>query len=185
MIVMDPIEAWHTDHRYFQRLLALLQRQIDLFHKAERPDYALLLDVVTYLHEYADALHHPREDVAFARLAERMPRLALPIARLRQEHRVIAQAGEALQKQLTSIIDGAVIARADVEQTAATYLVYYSSHIAKEEAEVLGEAGKILTPEDWQAVRDAVASRPDPLFGATPEARFRELRRQIALESPL
>jgi hemerythrin-like domain-containing protein len=182
---MDPIEAWHTDHLYFQRLLALLQRQIDIFHKADRPSYELMLDIVTYLHEYADALHHPREDVAFARMAERLPRLELPIARLRQEHRVIAASGAVLLQQLSAILDGAVVARADVERAAATYLVYYRSHIAKEEADVLGEAANILTPEDWASIRGAVPNLPDPLFGATPEERFRELRRQIALESPM
>jgi hemerythrin-like domain-containing protein len=184
MTTMDPIEAWHTDHVYFRRLLALLQRQIEVFHRAERPSYELMHDIVTYLREYGDALHHPREDAAFARLAERLPRLELPIARLRQEHRVISQAGEALLKQLAAIIDDAVVARADVEKAASTYLVYYRSHIAKEEEDVLGQAEKTLTPEDWATVRSAVPGRPDPLFGAMPEERFRELRRQIALESP-
>jgi len=70
-----------------------------------------------------------------------------------------------------------------VEMAAATYLVYYGSHIAKEEEGVLAHAARALGPEDWAAVQAAVPSVRDPLFGDKPEERFRSLRRQIALEA--
>lgn len=179
----DPIAAWHKEHVYFNRLLGLLQRQIDAFHGGERPNYELMLDIVSYLRDYSDQIHHPREDVAFARLAKRCPDLELVLARLAQEHRVIAQAGEALRGLIQAIIGGAVIRRAEVEVAAATYLVYYGNHIAKEEEDVLTRAAQSLTPEDWEAVRTAVPPARDPLFDGEPEGRYRELRRQIALEA--
>ena len=180
---MDAVKAWHAEHEYFRRLLTLLQKQLDVFHGGERPNYELMLDIVSYLREYSDRVHHPREDVAFDRLAQRAPELALPLARLRQEHRVIAYAGEALVSHLDAILGGAVVPRAEVETAIATYLVYYGNHIAKEEEDVLVRATELLGPEDWAAVRDAVPSIKDPLFGDKPEERFRSLRRQIAQES--
>jgi hemerythrin-like domain-containing protein len=183
MARMDPIKAWRDEHAYFRRLLALLQKQVDVFHGGERPNYELMLDIVSYLREYSDQVHHPREDVAFARLARKVPQLELTLERLKQEHRVIANAGEALQELLTEILEDAVIARADVEMAAATYLVYYDAHIAKEEGDVITQAARSLTAEDWAAVRDAVPSAGDPLFGEAPEERYRNLRRQIALEA--
>ena len=44
-------------------------------------------------------------------------------------------------------------------------------------------AAKELTPQDWEAVGAAPPSARDPLFDAEPEERYRELRRQIALEA--
>lgn len=181
--MINPIAAWHTEHVYFNQLLGLLQKQLDLFHRGEPPSYELMLDVVSYLRDYSDRFHHPREDIAFARLAKRCPDLELLLAQLGQEHRVIAHAGEALRKLVQAVIDGAIIPRAEVEVAAATYLVYYGNHIAKEEEDVLTRAAKELTPEDWEAVRTGVPPGPDPLFGSDPEERFRELRRQIALEA--
>ena len=180
---MDAVKAWHREHEYFRRLLTLLQKQLDVFHGGERPNYELMLDIVSYLREYSDRVHHPREDIAFDRLARRAPELALPLARLKQEHRVIAHAGEALVGHLDAILSGAVVPRAEVEMAVATYLVYYGNHIAKEEEDVLVRAASLLGPEDWAAVRDAVPSIEDPLFGDQPEERFRSLRRQIALET--
>ena len=180
---MDPVNAWHAEHEYFRRLLALLQVQLAVFHGGERPNYELMLDILSYLREYTDRIHHAREDVAFDRLARRAPELALPLARLKQEHRVIAHAGQALVGHLEAILGGAVVPRAEVEMAVATYLVYYGNHIAKEEEDVLARAAALLGPEDWAAVKDAVPQVRDPLFGDQPEERFRSLRRQIAGES--
>lgn len=183
MVTANPIAAWHAEHADFQRLLEVLQRQVDVFHTGERPNYELMLDIITYLREFSDQFHHPREDVAFALLAKRFPDMQLPLARLQQEHRVIAQAGEKLLGLLTAILDGSFVQRAEVEMAAATYLVYYGNHIAKEEEDVLGRAAQALTAQDWAAVARAAPAARDPLFGANPLERYRELRRQIALES--
>jgi len=180
---MDPIAAWHTEHVYFNQLLGLLHRQVDLFHRGEQPNYELMEDIVTYLREYSDRFHHPREDVAFALLAKHCPEMELVLARLGQEHRVIAHAGETLLGLLRAAAGGAHIQRAEVEMAAATYLVYYGNHIAKEEEDVLARAAMQLTPADWEAVRNAVPPGRDPLSGNTLEGRYRELRRQIALEA--
>ena len=179
----DPAAAWHEEHRYFQKLLALLLQRVHALADGGEPDYELMLDIVSYLHDYADEMHHPREDIAFALLANRVPELKHTLAALRQEHRVIARAGEILFNLLTAALKGAVIARADIEMAAATYLVYYGNHVAREEEEVLAKAAAVLTAEDWASVRNGVRSRPDPVFGATPEQRYRELRRRIALEA--
>lgn len=181
--MINPIAAWHTEHVYFNQLLNLLHRQVDVFHTGERPNYELMMDIVSYLRDYSDRVHHPREDVAFGILAKRCPDIGQDLARLSQEHRVIAQAGETLLKALQSILGGAIVPRTDIEVAAATYLVYYGNHIAKEEEDVLARAAKELTREDWEKVRTAVVPMRDPLFDGESEARFRELRRQIALQS--
>jgi len=178
-----PVTAWHKEHADFRRLLALLQRQVEVFHTGERPNYELMLDIISYLREFADRFHHPREDAAFACLAKRIPKMKPDLARLSQEHRVIAQAGETLLQHLNAILAGAIVPRSEIEVAAATYLAYYRNHITREEEDVLTRAEKELTPADWKAVMDAAPEGRDPVFGDKPEARYKELRRQIALEA--
>ena len=180
---MDPVKAWHDEHAYFNRLLDLLHRQVDVFPTGEQPNYELMLDIISYLRDYSDQYHHPREDVAFDRMVARCPDIALVFARLQQEHRVIAHAGETLRHHIEAILGGTIVPLAEIEAIAATYLVYYGNHIAKEEEDILTRAAQVLTPEDWEAVRTAVPQTHDPLFGDHPEERYRHLRRQIALES--
>lgn len=171
--VINPIAAWHEEHVYFGQLLKLLHKELDVFHGGERPNYELMLDIVAYLRDYGDQYHHRREDEAFARLARRAPELELPLARLQQEHRVIARAGETLLERINAILEGAIVPRAEVESALATYLVYYGNHIAREEEDVLPRAAMTLTNEDWQAVKQA----------APGGQQYRDLRRRIALEA--
>ena len=179
----DSIALWHAEHRHFSRLLDLLERQVVAFHADNQPNFELMLDLVSYLRYFPDRYHHPREDIAFSRLAQRDPALKPMIERLLQEHRVIAAAGAELLKYLEQVVDDVVVERATVEAAAATYLVYYRRHLALEDRDIVPRAEQLLTPEDWEAVVTAIPSGPDPLFGEDSDARYRELRRQIALES--
>ena len=181
----NPVTAWHDEHAYFKLLLQLLHQEVDCFPRGRRPDYELMLDIISYLREYSDRFHHPREDVAFVLLEERLPDLALPLARLRQEHRVIAHAGDTFAQLLEAALGEVVVPLEEMETAAAMYLVYYGNHIAKEEEDVLPRAAQALTPADWEAVRAAVPPAGDPLFGEHPQERYRELRRRIARESNL
>jgi hemerythrin-like domain-containing protein len=170
-----PISAWHAEHVCFKQLLYLVHREVDVFHTGERPNYELMYDVVAYLRYYGDHYHHPREDVAFGCLARRCPDMRLALARLEQEHRIIAQAGEELQRLVEAILGGAMVPRKQLELAAAMYLVYYGNHIAKEEEDVLTRAALHLTSEDWKAVKDAAPGGPDALLRSVPVKRFEEL----------
>ena len=176
---LDPLVSWHADHRNFARLLDLIEQQVDAFHAGKRPDYELMRSIVYYLRHYPDCFHHPREDIAFARLVKRDPTLQLTIARRKQEHAAIAAAGEDLLNWLERIIVGVVTERSALEAAAATYVVYYRHHMAAEEQEVIPRAVELLTSADWAAVA-AIPSESDPLFGPDFDARYEELRRQIA-----
>jgi hemerythrin-like domain-containing protein len=180
----DSIALWHAEHKHFARLLDLLEQQVAAFHADDRPNYELMLDVVSYLRYFPDRYHHPREDVAFARLAKRDPELKPLIDGLLQEHRVIAAAGSELLKYLEQVVDDVVVERAKVEAAAATYLVYYRRHLALEDRDIVPRAEQLLTLQDWEAVLAAIPAGPDPLFGEDFEPRYRELRRQIALAAP-
>lgn len=180
---VDQIKVWHGEHMRFKRLLDFLERQMIAFHAGGHPDYELMRDVVHYLHHFADRIHHPREDVAFARLAKRDPGFQPYVNQLLQEHRAIAVASEALLKHLEDILEDAMIERTTLEAAAALYLVYFRHHLATEENKVLPHAAKVLTQEDWVAVAAAVSDIPDPLFGDDVAARYRELYEQITREA--
>jgi len=179
----DPVAAWRAEHQNFSRLLDLFAQEVAVFHAGERPDYELLLDIVTYLRHFPDLAHHPREDVAFARLAERDPSLGPMVARLQQEHRVIAAAGERMRDLLEGILDGTFAERVQIEAACATFLVYYRHHIQTEEQGILPRAAGLLDAADWKAIAQVHATAPDPLFGEAVEDRYRELRRKIAAEA--
>lgn len=180
---MNPVTAWHEEHAYFRRLLHLLQEEVDTLYAGGTPNYELMLDILSYMRDYCDQVHHPREDEAFRRLARHSPEQRKTVTRLQQEHRVIAQAGDQLRDLLEKVAADAVVPRADIEAAAATYIVFYGSHIGREDEQVLPVAARLLTEADWAAAKAAAPSMADPLAGDPPDDRFRRLRRRIAAEA--
>ena len=178
--MVDPIAAWHTEHRRFSQLLDFLERETTAFHEGGEPDYALMRDVVHYLRYVGDQYHHPREDVAFARLLERDPSLEPAIERLGQEHRVIARLGDALLDYLEDILRDVVVERRTVETTARSFLLCYRQHLEAEEEVIVPRAAQVLTAADWEAVAKAGPGAPGSLVGHDVAARYRSLREQIA-----
>jgi len=179
------IAAWHAEHLNFARLLRLFEEQVMRFAAAETPDYDLMRDIVFYLNNFPDVHHHRYEDEVFERVA-RVDASLRPLAgRLVQEHRVIAACGARLLELLEAVIGGAVVARAEVEAAAASYLVYYRAHLEAEEGRMLPRVAALLREADWQEVAEAVTrkSRGDPLFGPAAEERFRRLRHEIEREA--
>lgn len=177
--MVSPVTAWHDEHSNFNKLLAVLQTELDVFLRGGQPDFGLMLDIITYLRDFGDGWHHLREDEAFRKLAQYCPDRKLQLARLKQEHTVIAQAGEELRTLLEQAVNGDVTQRSRIEMAAATYLVYYGHHIAVEEEDILPMAAANLTDTDWDEVRKATAPRNEPLFAQEPEDRFRDLHRRI------
>ena len=130
-----------------------------------------------------DRYHHPREDIAFDCLVKRDAGLAALVEHLKEEHRLIAAAGDSLHQLLAEASEGAIVSREKIDSAAQAYLVDYRRHIASEELTVMPRALALLTPEDWALVAHAVPAAIDPLFGEEADNSYRELRRLIALEA--
>lgn len=177
--MVNVLDEWHDEHVRFNHLLDILGNEVAAFHAGDNADYQLMRDILCYLHYFADAFHHPRENAAFQRLVEREPGLSMAVNRLLQEHRVIATAGETLLRHLEEINADVVIPRTYVEAAAATYLAYYRHHLTAEESEILPRAAAIMTPEDWAVVAAAIPVRRDPLFGENAIPGYEALRRHI------
>jgi hemerythrin-like domain-containing protein len=174
---------WREEQAAFRMLLSMLERELAAFERGAAPDHGLMADVVSYLHQHAERAHHHCEELAFDRLIDRDPSLAVLLGRLRQEHRVLAASGSELLGRLGELESDVVVSREPVESAAATFLVYYRHHLAAEERDFLPRAQALLTPDDWAEVAAAAGSGPDPLFGDPPGQRFAELRRRIDREN--
>lgn len=179
----NQIRKWKAEHADFVRLLGILNSQIGLFHEEAEANYELMLDIVYYLTQFPDRFHHPREDIAFGKLAERDPSTRIRVRELLGEHKVIASAGKKLVEQLDAILAGAMLERESVTVNAATYVAYYRQHMVGEETDLFPRLEGVLGNEDWKAVDDAITPEADPLFGGKVGQRYQQLHRQILLAS--
>ena len=179
----DTLALWHSEHVNFARLLNLLDDQLSLFHDGGSPDYALMLDIMFYMTHYSDVLHHPKEDLVFAKIKERDAAMAGIVDDLHRQHARIHTAGAELVRHLDDIINGTIASRASIEAAAREYVDGLRKHMRVEESDVLPLAATLLDSRDWSAIHAKIARIQDPLFGKHPERRYASLHAQIARDA--
>ena len=179
----DSISLWQAEHVNFATLLDLLEDQLDLFHQGKNPDYEMMLDIMFYMTHYPDVLHHPREDLAFARILELDVNSRPIVSDLVEQHVRLKDFGDALVRSLENIIDGSITSRDRVEVPGRAYIAEFRSHMLKEEKAILPLAAKLMSEADWAAIRAAIPDIDDTLFVTKGEERYASLRQQIAREA--
>ena len=179
----NRVAGWLEDHANFARLLDILEGELEAFHWAAKPDYRLMLDIMSYMTQYPDRFHHPPEELAFAKAAARYPRMRATVDALTREHLALRASGEALVRNLEAVLNEAILPRMDVESSGREYIRDLRRHMRREEGEAFPVVSRALRPQDWAEIDFAIEHRPDPVFGPAVEARFGSLRRQIAAEA--
>jgi hemerythrin-like domain-containing protein len=179
----DTLALWHAEHVNFSRLLNLFDDQLSLFRGGSTPDYELMLNIMFYMTHYSDVLHHPKEDLVFAKIKEREHSVARTVDDLAAQHAYIGKCGQELVRRLDDIVNGTIASRESIESAARDYVDTLRHHMRVEEGEILPLAAKLLTPRDWTAIHAAIGRVDDPLFGKHPEGRYLELQQQIARQA--
>lgn len=180
----DVFNHWSRDHKNFAYLLDLLEEQIECFVEDQTPNYDLMLDILYYMTHYPDLFHHPKEDLASARIMERDASAAAVFDELARQHVVLRDSGAELLAMLEGILEDAMLKRENVVQSARTYVAYFRAHMEKEESEVVPLMQALLDKDDWAAIEKAAPFQQDPLFGSGAlEKRYEVLHRQIMQQS--
>jgi hemerythrin-like domain-containing protein len=82
----DMVEILRQEHRNIESLLRVLERELSVFDRGERPDYEVVLAVIDYFKDYPEACHQPKEDMIVEKLKARDPVAASTIGDLEAEH---------------------------------------------------------------------------------------------------
>src|ERR1700745_2180859 len=81
------IEILRLEDRNIEKLLLVLERELEVFARGERPDYEVIPGVISYFQVYPDAYPHPLEDRVFEKLKIRDSAAAAKIGDLAADHR--------------------------------------------------------------------------------------------------
>ncbi len=160
----DLVQLLHADHSNAVRVLRLLEKELGVLKRHFTADLLLMRQVMGYMRQYAELVHHPREDVLFARLATRVTRLRAQLDTLGSEHRVLAAKAQRFFDELQEVAE-APRARADVVRLGGEYVTTLERHMRFEEEEILPVARERLTRADWNDLASAVPGHADPVFG--------------------
>lgn len=174
-IMSAILDQLHTDHIHTAQLLDALENQLERVNRWNMHDFDLMLDMVEYLTQYSDDLHHPRENLIYARLSQRCRDLDDTLIAIVEEHDSIARRGLELRECLMSIRAGAIVSQETVCREFVHYVQTLREHMNIEETKLFPTARALLAPADWTAIEATFADKADPLFGPASEKRYERL----------
>lgn len=177
----DLIARLGQDHRRLAQLLRLLEGLLDEFRDGLEPDYELMCELMEYLIDYEDQVHHPSEDLIFERvLAQEGPGHAV-LAQLMQQHQSLMLLNRRFKESLEGIVHGEVLRRDEVERQGRALIAQLREHMQLEEERAFPLAQACLSEAAWSELLAAAPNVQDPVFGQDDPERFRMIYRQLNL----
>lgn len=163
------------DHRNMSIVLELIDEVVEHASSGRDPDFELLDEIMRYMTVYPDAVHHPKEDVMYAQLADKRPDLAEGLENVPADHDEIAALGSALRDEVEAINAGAAVRRQQLIEDASGYVSRLRSHMAWEERDLFKRIDTMLDDEPQEFDVAKFEHIKDPVFELEVEAGFRRL----------
>jgi hemerythrin-like domain-containing protein len=85
--MVEIIEILRREHQNVENLLRVMEQELSVFDRGERPDYEVLGAIIEFFKKYPASCHHPKEDIIYEKFKARDPGRARSIADLEAEHR--------------------------------------------------------------------------------------------------
>jgi hemerythrin-like domain-containing protein len=173
------IERLFREHRNIEMLLAVLERELEIFDRGGRPDYEVIRAIISYFEVYPEVYHHPQEDVVFAKLKLRDPAAAAKVGDLALEHQKGAERLRRVAEAVESVLADREILRQNVDTIVRDFIEYERRHIMMEDRDFFPAALKALEPQDWTEIASILTNHEDPLFSEAAEEMFDAVRARI------
>ena len=173
------IDLLRQEHRNIEKLLQVLERELKVFARGERPDYEVIQAVIAYFQVYPDVYHHPPENLVFQKLKARDSTAAANIGDLEAAHRSGSDRLRRVAQAVDSVLADRELLRRAVEDVISDFIEQERRHIAMEERDFFPAAVKALEPQDWMEITSRLTDQPDPLFSEIVEERFDAVRGHI------
>jgi hemerythrin-like domain-containing protein len=173
------IERLSREHRNIETLLAVLERELEIFDRGDRPDYEVIRAIISYFELYPELYHHPQEDLVFAKLKLRDPAAAAKVGNLTLEHQKGAERLRCVAQAVDGVLADREVLRQNVDNIVRDFIESERCHIMMEDRDFFPAALKALEPQDWTEIASASTNPEDPLFSEATEETFDALRARI------
>jgi len=173
------IELLRKEHQDIEKLLLVLEEELSVFGRRERPDYEILQGIISYFQDYPDCCHHPKEDMIFEKLKERDPVVAATVGDLEVEHLDEAERLRRVADVIRKALSNQDVSRQTFENVMRDFIVHQRQHMIMEERVVFPASINCLYPGDWTEIDVKWNREKDSMFNVAMEEKCHSLRDRI------
>ena len=175
----EIIEVLREEHRNIEKLLLVLEQELNVFDRGNRPDYEVVLAVIEYFKKYPDSYHHPKEDIIFEKFKARDPVGATAVDNLQAEHQEMAARLRRVVDAVEQVLKDQILPRQTVDGIIRDFIDHERQHMAMEERTVFPAVLGALRPKDWADIALKIVDRYGPPSEPDFEEQFSTFRRNI------
>ncbi|OIN28099.1 hemerythrin domain-containing protein [Vibrio barjaei] len=173
------IERIRREHGYMVRLLAILNRKLHLLEKEQPINYSIVKEIVDYLANHSEKIHHPKEDILYHYFIEKYGAQE-QVENLETDHLELSEKTHAFLDVVEMILQDSVVPQEVFMGRLSEFIQDQKRHLDLEEQSVLPLIEKRFTTQDWQVVESQwTVTEDDPVFGDTIADRYKQLAARI------
>ncbi|HEY3821917.1 MAG TPA: hemerythrin domain-containing protein [Polyangiaceae bacterium] len=173
------IDQLVREHSSMAVLLVMLDSYFAAIKDGDEVDDSLLLDAMRYLTEFADSVHHTKEDLAVAAVFDRTAAIRAAQSELDAQHLRIRQSGMRLRADLERALLDVPMPRGALAAEGFAYTAELRRSIEFEEQRLFPILVDTLDDDEWARVGARLGPRLDPLFGERAEAEYIQLLAEL------
>ena len=136
------IERLSREHRNIEKLLEILERELEIFGRGDRPDYEIIHAIISYFKVYPEVYHHPQEDLVFAKLRIRDPAAAAKVGELTREHQEGAERLHRVGQAVESVLADREVPQRYVDTIVRDFIDHERHHILMDDRDFFPAALK-------------------------------------------
>lgn len=175
----NVVQDLRTEHTSMERLLRILEKQIETFEVGGQPDYEIIQDIILFFLDFPDQCHHPKEDLVAQRLLELWPERAERLRGLVHQHEELGALTRRLASIIGRVLDEAELPREGVIRATREFISSQRHHMEMEEVHFFPLADELLNEAHLNGLNAEIFRREDPLFGPKTDKHFQILRDDI------
>lgn len=175
----DIIDQIRYDHISISRVLVIMEQEFYKLKEDVDADIELIEDCMHYLVDYADVVHHPKEDAMMACIKDASEDISELVDEINMQHRSIAEMSSALYEKVRAAAQGEFIEKDALVEEGLNFVRLQRAHIRLEEASLLKRVRQLVTKEDIQRIDENYASFRDPHLSDNFEQEYNALYRSL------
>lgn len=180
------LQSLQQDHQNIAKLLKVLEQKLAHIRNEKAVKYKLIAHIISYMQEYADRYHHPKEDLIYDYYVKYRVVEDDLSNQLKKQHENLMAMTDELSNILDIILLDAVVPLDQFSDKLEAFINAQWEHLNYEEDVVFPALKRHLTADDWRAIEQSWqhGNYEDPLFGHRVHEQYKALSERIKLSQP-
>lgn len=176
------LKKLYRDHAHFNQLMDILDQHLENLDHTGSSSSTLLQELIAYVADYVDTIHHPIEDQLYEFTLARTDNGREHMERLLGDHQIIMNMTREFSKALAAVDENENDSWKEVLATGRDLVKQQRDHMQFEEQTAFPILRKELGSEDFDNAAMALPADEDPLLDTNMQGRYPELFKYMQQE---